>query len=213
MTTSTTIMVMTMMMAMMMSRARQLVSARQLNHSEAKRRKMFPTRKTIWTGAVLTFLTIGVLGLSQAPLAFADQPKSEDIKQVQKTLRDKGYNPGEVDGKLGPRTRAAIRQYQQSETLPVTGRLDDKTAGKLGVGPESIGESFEGAGHEVGQGSVEGVHEIKKGKVIAAGKEMGKGIGRAGKKVGLGVKNAVSPKSDRGDREKKQEAEETKAPK
>lgn len=173
---------------------------------------MFPTRKTIWAGAVLTFLTIGVLGLSQAPLTFADQSKSEDIKQVQTTLQDKGYNPGKVDGILGPRTRAAIRQYQQSEALPVTGRLDNETAGKLGVGPESIGGKFEGAGQEVGQGSVESVHEIKKGKPIAAGKEMGKGIGRAGKKVGLGVKDAVSPESDRGDREKKQEAEEPKEP-
>jgi hypothetical protein len=36
---------------------------------------------------------------------------------------------------------------------------------------------------------------------------MGKGLGRAGEKVGEGVKKAVSPESDRGAREKKQEDE------
>ena len=44
---------------------------------------------------------------------------------------------------------------------------------------------------------------MKKGKPVAAGKEMGKSVGRAGEKVGHGVKEAVSPESDRGDREKK----------
>jgi hypothetical protein len=43
---------------------------------------------------------------------------------------------------------------------------------------------------------------MKEGKPVAAGKEMGKGIGRAGKKVGEGVKKAVTTESDRGDREK-----------
>jgi hypothetical protein len=41
---------------------------------------------------------------------------------------------------------------------------------------------------------------------------MGKGIGRAGKKVSQGVKKAVSPKSDRGDREMKQKDEEPNEP-
>ena len=117
-----------------------------------------------------------------------------------------------VDGILGPQTRAAIRQYQQSENLPVTGRLDGETAGKLGVGPESVGGSFETAGHEVGKGGKEFGHELKKGKPVAAGKEMGKGMGRGGEKVGEGVKKAVSPESDRGDREKKEKPESEKQP-
>jgi hypothetical protein len=45
---------------------------------------------------------------------------------------------------------------------------------------------------------------MKQGKPVAAGKEMGKGLGRGGKKVGKGIKKAVSPESDRGDRESKQ---------
>jgi peptidoglycan hydrolase-like protein with peptidoglycan-binding domain len=130
-----------------------------------------------------------------------------DIKKVQEALREKGYYTAQVDGVLGPQTRAAIRQYQQSENLPATGRLDAQTAGKLGVGPESIGGGFKGAGQEVGAGGKEVGHEMKEGKPVAAGKEMGKGLGRAGQKFGKAVKEAVSTESDRGDREKKQEAE------
>ena len=135
-----------------------------------------------------------------------------DIAKVQEALRDKGYYTAQVDGVLGPQTRAAIRQYQQSENLPVTGRLDAQTAGKLGVGSESIGGSFKGAGQEVGKGGKETGHEIKEGKPVAAGKELGKGLGRAGKKFGKAVKEAVSTESDRGDREKKEQPETEKQP-
>ena len=48
-----------------------------------------------------------------------------------------------VDGVLGLRTRAGIRSYQKAENLPVTGQLDTRTAGKLGVTPEVRGEMGE----------------------------------------------------------------------
>jgi peptidoglycan hydrolase-like protein with peptidoglycan-binding domain len=89
------------------------------------------------------------LGLSLTPIASA--ASSEDIGTVQKSLSDKDYDAGPVDGVLEPRTRAGIRQCQASEQPTVTGRLDAEMAGKLGVGPESIGGSFEGAGQEVKQ--------------------------------------------------------------
>ena len=158
-----------------------------------------------------TFLAIGMLGLSSTPvLSAADAGKvqpalqQKDIKEVQESLTDKGFDAGPADGYLGPRTRAGLRQFQESEKLPVTGRLDAETAGKLGVGPESIGGQFAGAGHDVAEGSKELGHEVKQGKPVAAGKEFGKGIGRAAQKVGAGVVQAVSPESDRGDREEQQ---------
>ncbi len=172
---------------------------------------MFPNNRTVWVTAVLTFLTAGMLILSLKPLAFAVNRNEEkpavlhhdDIKKLQESLRDKGHYSGQVDGVLGPQTRAAIRRYQKSENLPVTGRLDAQTAGKLGVGPESTGGSFKGAGQEVGEGGEQLGHEMKQGKPIAAGKEMGKGIGRGGKKFGHAIKKTVSPESDRGNAEKK----------
>jgi len=151
-------------------------------------------------------LALGVLCLSLTPMvSAADKPAvshHQDIEKVQQSLSDKGFYHGRSDGVLGPQTRAGIREYQKSERLPVTGRLDAETAGKLGVGPESIGGSFKGAGQEVGQGGQEMGHEMKQGKPLAAGKEFGKGMGRAGEKVGSGIKKAVTTDSDRGDREK-----------
>jgi len=60
--------------------------------------------------------------------------RREQIKQAQVSLNDKGFNVGEADGVMGARTRNGVRQFQESEKLPVTGRLDSETAGRLGVG-------------------------------------------------------------------------------
>jgi len=171
---------------------------------------MYRTSKVIWAKVVFTFLTTGAFGLSMTLVASSDDSKGkhpavlhhDDVKKLQETLRDKGYYSGQVDGRMGPQTREGIRKYQKAENLKVTGQVDTETAGKLGVGPESVGGSFKGAGQEVGKGGAEFGHEMKEGKPVAAGKEMGKGVGRAGEKVGEGVKKAVTTESDRGDREK-----------
>jgi peptidoglycan hydrolase-like protein with peptidoglycan-binding domain len=166
---------------------------------------MFFRDVVTWRGmALTTLLAIGMLGLPLTPLASAAGPfTKEDVKKVQQSLIDKGFDPGNVDGIMGPRTRSGIRKYQQSENMPVTGRLDADTAGKLGAGPESIGGNFAGAGREVGAGSRELGREVKQGKPLAAGKEFGKGVGRAGEQVGKGVRKAVTLDSDRADREEK----------
>jgi putative peptidoglycan binding protein len=136
----------------------------------------------------------------------ANQQES-DVKKVQESLRDKGFYAGQIDGIAGSRTEAGIRQYQKAENLPVTGRVDTQTADKLGVGQQSVGGSFKGAGQEVGEGGKQAGHEMMKGKPVAAGKEMGKGFGRGGKKVGHGVKEAVNSESDRGEQENKVQPE------
>jgi peptidoglycan hydrolase-like protein with peptidoglycan-binding domain len=54
-----------------------------------------------------------------------------DIERVQKALKEKGHDPGPVDGVMGPQTSAALRAYQKAEGLNATGRLDDATLAKL----------------------------------------------------------------------------------
>jgi peptidoglycan hydrolase-like protein with peptidoglycan-binding domain len=56
-----------------------------------------------------------------------------DVKSMQMALKDKGFDPGPADGVMGPRTRAALMDYQRKEGLTPTGRWDDETAMKLGV--------------------------------------------------------------------------------
>ncbi|HEV8616344.1 MAG TPA: peptidoglycan-binding domain-containing protein [Methylomirabilota bacterium] len=58
---------------------------------------------------------------------------AEQVKAVQQALKDKGVNPGPVDGKMGPKTSSALREFQKKEGLKASGRLDAETAAKLGV--------------------------------------------------------------------------------
>ena len=229
------------------------------------------TRRNIFVLLSLLLMMVSVGIKNARPAAFDDDERndsaraSDDVREAQQTLHDRGYSPGPIDGRLGSRTRAALRQYQKDENLPVTGWLDADTARRVGearragdsdrmkiqgmdadkdgaitrseyggddqsfahhdwngdgvlsgeeVTPgahrpdrqakgESVGGEFKGAGKEMGRGSEEAAHEMKKGKPIASGKEFGKGAGRFGEKVGKGVKKAVSTESDRGEREKK----------
>jgi hypothetical protein len=49
------------------------------------------------------------------------------IGQAQELLKAAGYDPGPIDGVLGPQTREALRRYQAGQKLPVTGNLDAAT--------------------------------------------------------------------------------------
>ena len=55
------------------------------------------------------------------------------VRQVQERLQAAGFTPGASDGRLGPHTRAALRQYQQRHGLPVTGALTPQTLKALGI--------------------------------------------------------------------------------
>jgi hypothetical protein len=49
------------------------------------------------------------------------------IGQAQERLKAVGFDPGYIDGVLGPRTRDALRRFQASQGLPITGQLDEAT--------------------------------------------------------------------------------------
>jgi Putative peptidoglycan binding domain len=54
-----------------------------------------------------------------------------DVRGAQQALRDKGFDPGPVDGMMGPRTSAAVREFQTKEGLTATGTLDSDTRARL----------------------------------------------------------------------------------
>jgi len=58
---------------------------------------------------------------------------SEQVRQVQQQLTEKGYAVGPIDGVMGPRTRAALRSYQQQNNLSGATGLDQQTLESLGV--------------------------------------------------------------------------------
>jgi mannosyl-glycoprotein endo-beta-N-acetylglucosaminidase len=55
----------------------------------------------------------------------------ELTRRAQIQLRAMGFDPGSVDGTVGPQTAAAVRAYQQAHRLPETGRLDEVTLSSL----------------------------------------------------------------------------------
>jgi len=58
---------------------------------------------------------------------------ADQVRAIQQALKDQGHDPGEIDGKMGPKTQAAVRDYQQKQGLKATGQLDAETSAKLGV--------------------------------------------------------------------------------
>jgi hypothetical protein len=57
----------------------------------------------------------------------------ETVRRVQQILKGEGYDPGPVNGVLGPKTEEALVQYQQKHNIEATGWLDRETKAKLGV--------------------------------------------------------------------------------
>lgn len=53
------------------------------------------------------------------------------VKQIQIALKNAGYDPGSIDGKMGAQTRDAIKSFQRASNLPVDGKVGKKTWGAL----------------------------------------------------------------------------------
>jgi hypothetical protein len=137
------------------------------------------------------------------------------IREVQQALKDKGFDPGSVDGINGRATRAAIKKFQAQNNLTADGRLGPKTLDALGVkqaksttqmkmGGEQVKNGYTKGGKDVGRGSKEMAGDVKQGEVGQGAVDFGKGVGHGAAKIGestghaaksvaKGVKNAIVP--------------------
>jgi len=59
---------------------------------------------------------------------------SSTIRQAQQQLKAAGFDPGRVDGHMGPSTRTALSNFQAAHSLPKTGKLDHATQKSLLAG-------------------------------------------------------------------------------
>jgi peptidoglycan hydrolase-like protein with peptidoglycan-binding domain len=75
----------------------------------------------------------------------------EEIQQIQMVLREQGFDV-EVDGRLGPRTKQALIEFQRRQGLQATGTIDQQTVAALGVSVRGMG----GAQGTMGQGGAQG---------------------------------------------------------
>jgi len=55
----------------------------------------------------------------------------EELSGVQARMKNLGFDPGPIDGKMGPRTRAALRDFQEFYELKETGQVDEETKKRM----------------------------------------------------------------------------------
>jgi len=80
----------------------------------------------------------------QANLPPPSQPPSmprSEVADLQWQLAVHGYDPGPADGSFGPRTEAAIRQYQADAGLPVDGQPSPQLLDHLQYEPPTVSKT------------------------------------------------------------------------
>lgn len=88
----------------------------------------------------IVFSTMGfAAAFAETTSSNADANQIKPV-QVQKALAEAGFYKGAMDGVLGPKTRAAIRVFQEKHGLTVDGKCGPKTWEKLKAYSEEAAE-------------------------------------------------------------------------
>src|SRR3954447_15687259 len=96
--------------------------------------------KKLFASTILAFSLLAIPAMAQS---------TNTIRDVQQALKDKGFDPGPVDGINGPMTRAAVKKYQDQQSLNEDGRIGPKTLDSLGVKQASSGTELKASGENV----------------------------------------------------------------
>jgi ankyrin repeat protein len=76
--------------------------------------------------SILSIILVAAISLTGVA-----EPSDPTVYQVQKNLKELGYDPGSPDGIWGKKTVSAIKRFQLDNGLPVTGKLNAQTRAKL----------------------------------------------------------------------------------
>ena len=55
----------------------------------------------------------------------------KNVKDLQEALKTLGYDPGTIDGIVGPKTMQAVRKFQREQQLAVDGVAGPQTKGRM----------------------------------------------------------------------------------
>jgi peptidoglycan hydrolase-like protein with peptidoglycan-binding domain len=61
----------------------------------------------------------------------ATNPSPKAVKAAQRQLKAEGFYNGAIDGRIGPATQVAVREFQQRNGLKQTATLDQETLQRL----------------------------------------------------------------------------------
>lgn len=88
--------------------------------------------------AAVAPIPVETFGISSEPAKESPIMTTHTAKDVQNMLKTEGYDPGEIDGQIGPKTSAALKAYQQAKGLSVTGIADQPTLTSLFPAPPVV---------------------------------------------------------------------------
>jgi peptidoglycan hydrolase-like protein with peptidoglycan-binding domain len=148
-----------------------------------------------------SILLASVLVFSFSALPLAAQ-SSNAVRAAQEALKSKGFDPGPIDGIVGPRTRAATRDYQKQQNLSADGRLGPKTldslqvkndtaSGNMHAAGSTLKSSYAGGGTDIGHSSKDLATDVAHGHPVEGAKDFGKGVGHGVEKIGAGTGHAA----------------------
>lgn len=111
-------------------------------------------KKTVKIVAVLMIIfTMGIVSLGAKPiinprpayaLVLKQGSRGEEVKTMQRKLKNWGYYKGSVDGIFGAKTKEAVKYFQRKNKLTADGIVGAKTLAALGMqgGSSSSSNSF-----------------------------------------------------------------------
>jgi hypothetical protein len=112
--------------------------------------------------------------------ASAQTYSTDDVFIVQQKLQDGNYNIGNVDGRFGPKTAAAIKLYQSDWQIAETGEISSELISRLNStysfanGDRYLGTVRDGKQH--GQGVYVWANGVRYEGVFSAGNYNGQGV-------------------------------------
>lgn len=65
----------------------------------------------------------------------------KEIRQVQQALNKNGEHVGSIDGRWGPKTEEALKQFEQAKNIPANGQLDRQTVASLGLNTSEFSQA------------------------------------------------------------------------
>ncbi|WP_372396219.1 peptidoglycan-binding domain-containing protein [Azospirillum sp. HJ39] len=118
------------------------------------------SRRVHGGAALAAVMMVSVLAMGMSGSARAE-PSTADIQWAQTILKEKGYDiGGRAKGQMTPETRNALRTYQKSAGLPVTGNLDQATVSRM------MGEREQKAAPTMGSLSKSQVGQTRRDKEV-----------------------------------------------
>lgn len=133
------------------------------------------THVVVAGAALVSFSVIAAEEKKQQPQAQSEtkqqSAQSDVVKQAQDKLSAAGHDAGPADGKLGPRTQKALKEFQQSKGLEASGQLDQKTLAALGVSGDSAAST--GASSSAGSSAGSSAERTAEPKPQGAGPAIG----------------------------------------